>query len=184
MANEDSAEAILERVIAGRLLLLAARCSSESMDSFSGWMLAGFGGAFALVLANVQSVSALVRPGSLKWGSFWFLAAVLLGVMQKALASIVASSAAAGLEGEAIGREIANNNLEFDMRHVFHEMQEAVLPPFRWVVRRSFLRSAAGDHAAGGRLCMLLAQLQGWVVFCEAVLAILAVVILLRGLTV
>jgi len=46
------------------------------------------------------------------------------------------------------------------------------------------VRSEVGDHAAGGRLCMALAQLQGWVVFVEAILVIVGVVILLRGLTV
>jgi len=59
---------------------------------------------------------------------------VLLGVVPKALASIVASGTAAGIEGEAIGRELAAGEIEIDMHQVFGEMQRAVLPPFRWVV--------------------------------------------------
>lgn len=184
MTDEGIREPVLERLLANRLLILAAQGSSKTMDSFSGWMLGGFGGAFALLLANIENVAPLLKLESLKWGVTWFLGAVLLGVVQKAIASIIASSAAAGLEGEAIGREIGEDNIQLDLSQVFREMQEAVLPPFRWIVKRAFLKSAAGDHAAGGRMCMVLAQTQGWIVFVEAVFAVAGVVTLLRGLTV
>jgi hypothetical protein len=184
MTEEARGEPILERVLAGRLMLLAAQRSSSSMDAFSGWMLAGFGGAFALLLANIEGAATVLRVGSLRSGAWWFLAAVLLSVGQKSLASLVASSTAAGIEGEMIGRELADGAAEFDARHIFREMHKAVLPPFRWIVRRAFEKSQVGDHAAGGRLCLQLAQIQGWVVFVETLLLIAGVVLLLRGLAV
>ena len=185
MSDETETEPVVERVLAARLLFSAAQRSSATMDAFSGWMLTGFGGAFALLLANIENVVSVLRLESMRSGAWWFLAAVLLGVIQKVLASMVASATAAGIEGDAIGRELAAaGTSEFDVRHVFREVCKAVLPPFRRVAIRAFSKSLAGDHAAGGRFCMALAQIQGWVVFLEAVLIIIAVVILLRGLTV
>jgi hypothetical protein len=46
-------------VLAGELLTLAARKSSSTLDNFSGWLLAGFGAGFALLLANLDSITRI-----------------------------------------------------------------------------------------------------------------------------
>ena len=180
-SNPDNRLA-LDRVVAGQLLMSVARHSSQSMDAFSGWMLAGFRGAFALVLANIDRVATFLKPEALKVGASWYLGAVLLGVVEKALAAVVASGVAAGVDGEAMGRQIAENELQVDFSQVFTEMEKALWPPFRGVARNAFKKSVAGDHAAGGRLCLAFAQVQSWIVAIEAILVVIGALIVLGGL--
>lgn len=49
------------RIFAGQLLTLGAQKGSASLDAFSGWFFAGFGAAFALLLANLESYPASGR---------------------------------------------------------------------------------------------------------------------------
>lgn len=170
--------------LANQLLTRAARAASESLDTYSGWMLAGFGAAFSLALANIQTVSKFVAVASLRRSAFLFLAALMVGVVQKFLASLVASSAAAGLEGEALGQANATAGVDLDFAVVFGEMERAILFPFRWVVKRALGKVPPEDLTVGGRMCFMLSQIQGWLVLAESILALVAAAIIVQALAV
>jgi len=172
--------------LASQRLAKAVRRSREAakVDSFSGWMLTAFGAALALLLANIQTVSTFIRVEDLRRSAFVFLVAILVGVLQKSLASFVASTSAAALEGEALGRDIASAGARVDMQIIFGELERATLFPFRWIVRRALRKVANGDLAVGGRMCIMLSQLQGWAVSLESALALAAALIFVRGLAV
>jgi hypothetical protein len=168
-------------VLAGQLLTRAAGRASEALDKFSGWMLAGFGAAFALVLANIQTVSKFVPVASLRGGALFLLVAIMVGVLQKYLASIVASAAAAGADGEALGQANADG-VKFTV--VFDQMELATLYPLRWAVKYAFRKAANGDVAVAGRMCFVVAQIQGGLVAVESVLALTAAAMVVGALAV
>jgi len=184
MAESAGQDNVQELFLANQLLTRVARHGSRELDSFSGWMLGGFGAAFALLLANIEQVSRLIRVENVRAGGLVFLVAILLGVMQKSLASVVASTSAAALEGEALGFQAAAAGADVDIQVLFREFERATLFPFRWVVRRSLQKVVQGDLAAGGRMCVQMSQLQGWVVSFESLLALAAALILVYGLAV
>ncbi len=45
-------------IFSGKVLSVAAQSVSESVDSFSGWLLAGFGAFLALLFANIDKGSS------------------------------------------------------------------------------------------------------------------------------
>jgi hypothetical protein len=170
-----------ERITAGRLLTLTAHKASEQLDSMSGWMLIGFGGAYTLVFANYSSLQQFVSAHSLHASLLLLLAAFVLGVIQRWLAATIAASAAGAKEAEKIGAKLAKNNISIDFKVVFHEMEKGIYYPARWLVRRSLQKASAGDFAASGRLNAALSQIQTLLVAVQAVFAIAAAIVVACG---
>lgn len=53
------------------------------LQSFVGWTVGGIAAVLGVILANLQNVTALVTPSSLKWGLMLTVASILLGVVAK-----------------------------------------------------------------------------------------------------
>jgi hypothetical protein len=170
-----------ERVTAGRLLTLMAHKASEQLDSMSGWMLVGFGGAYALVFANYTSLQQLVSGRSLHFSLLLLLVAFAFGIVQRWLAAIIAASAGAAKEAEKIGAKLGKKNIPLDIKVVFREIEKGIYYPARWIVRRSFTKAIAGDFAAAGRLSAALSQIQTLLVAIQACFAIAATVVMAYG---
>lgn len=56
---------------------------SEAMSTFSSWLLGGFGATFALLLANIASVSQYVSISHIRFALFCFVAGLLLAIIAR-----------------------------------------------------------------------------------------------------
>lgn len=170
------------RVLAGQLLTLAAQKSSSTLDIFSGWLLAGFGAGFALLLANLDSIIQFLPLSSLKLGASLFLISAALAVLEKLIASFVASGAGAGIEGGKIGKQLAEDKVEFDRTVLFREIEKALPWPLSRFAKRAFERAQAGDYAVMSRVFTKASLLQGLVVLGQAALSLAAAMVVVCGL--
>ena len=110
-------------VLAGQVLLVATQKVSASFDSFSGWLVTGFGAVVALFIANLEAVSKFASLASIKCAASLFVASAVLAVVDKLLAAFIAAGTAAGIEGAAIGKELARNNIEIDVTTFFAQTE-------------------------------------------------------------
>jgi hypothetical protein len=164
-----------ERITAGRLLSLAAARMSEHIGAFGSWLLVGVGASYSLVLANLSSVQQFISLESIRTGLLLLFVAVVFGVLQRWLAAIIAASAASAEKSEAIGRELAERNVDIDFKVVFREMERGTYYPAKWIVRRSFEKAMSGDFAAAGRMSAGIAQVQSLLVLMQVGLAVAAI---------
>jgi hypothetical protein len=150
-----------------------------TLESFSGWLLAGFGAAFALILSNIESVSNFITVGSIRRGVFLFLIALAAGVVQRWIGSSVRAGVLSGSEGEVLG-DGAHDSIDFSV--ILEEIKKATFYPQRWLVAWSFKKIEKGDFAFSGRMFAKMAQIQGWLVLVQAALVISSIVVVVNGL--
>jgi hypothetical protein len=184
MSETDSQEDLQAKILAGRLLTLGAGRASAALDQFSSWLLSGFGAAFALLLANIDPVSKHLAIASLRCALILFLVCLLLGVLSRLLAAVVAAGAGAAGEAESMGRDLAEAEIEVNFKTVFREAEKATYWPIRIAVASSFKKVEQGDFAASGRLQAKMAQAHSVLVFIEVILACGATLVLALGLAV
>lgn len=182
MEHVDEPSELQAKVLAGRLLSLGAHRSSESLDHFSGWLLAALGAALALLLANIDSVSRHLSVRSLRLALILFLCTLLVGVVGRLVHSIVGASARVATEAEPMGSQLAEMQIQVNFKTVFQEMEEATFWPMCKVVATAYAKVEQGDYAAGGRLLARLTQIQGGLVLLELALATAAGFVLAHGL--
>ncbi len=159
--TEDFPE-LHERVTAGRLLSTTASQVSERLDSFCSWLLLGVGGAYSLVFANLASLQGLISTHSIRTSLQLLLAAIVLGIVQRWLAAMVAAGSATAEKAERIGRELADQDINIDFKVVFREMERGLYYPAKWFARGSFEKAMSGDFAASGRVTAYISQIQSW----------------------
>ena len=171
-------------ILADQLLIVATQKVSNSFDTFSGWLATGFGAAFALFLANLGSISKFVTIGSIKCAALLFLASAVLAVIAKLLASFIAAGTAAAIEGAALGKDLAERQVQIDVAMFFAETEKALFWPGSWFARKAFAKAQSGDFAGPGRMYTKVAQSQALIVVIQAVLSLIAAVVIVRGLAV
>lgn len=181
--TDQSAE-LHERVTAGRLLATAAAQISAHLDTFCSWLLIGVGGAYALVLTNLDSLQQLVSLRSLQKSLLLLLIAIVIGVFQRWLAAIVAANAATGEKAEQIGKDLAERDIEVDFKVVFREMERGTYYPARWMLRRSFNKAMSGDFAASGRITAAISQIQSVLAFVLVGFVVTAIAVTVYGVKV
>ncbi|WP_407353297.1 hypothetical protein [Luteimonas sp. R10] len=113
--NEKEAIALNTSLAASRVLSLGANRLSSCLDMFSGWLLAGFGAVFGLLIANFAALSEHINASNLKQGAGIFLVAAAFAAAQKLLAAYVAAGTAAGEDGRGIGEELASGPVPLDV---------------------------------------------------------------------
>jgi len=170
------------RIFAGQLLTLGAQKGSASLDAFSGWLLAGFGAGFALLLANLDSVLTHLALWSLRGGILLFLISVAFALSAKLLAAFVASGAGAAAEAGELGRRLEERNIDIDFRQMFREIEAAVVWPGSIGVKKIFAKAAAGDFAVAARMHAKASQLQGLAVLAQVLASVAAGAVLICGL--
>lgn len=175
-------ENVREKVLVNSLLFAAVGKGSAIIDSFSNWLLAGFAAAITFLLGNLQAVSEYVSKSSVQYCAYLFFGVLVLGILEKILATIVGSASA----GAAAGREIAADNfkqdIELDPAVIFRESEKAILRPMRWFVSRSFKKAQAGDLTAAARSFTLVAQIQGFFVALQVLVVLRAVYVIAKGM--
>ncbi|WP_298208572.1 hypothetical protein [Acidovorax sp.] len=168
-----------ESVYLGRVFLTMGAQVSSGLATFAGWMLIGFAAILGTLLANLDKAAKYLAPNTLSTFAELFAAAVFLHLVQRYSAAVVASSAAAGKEVE-----LHPVPADMQMAVLLDSMEQAVLWPTKWLVRRSNRKILAGDIAAGGRLILVLAQVEAWLVLGQLLIAFYAAWVLagaLRG---
>jgi hypothetical protein len=163
-----------EKVLAGSLLTSGAGKAASVIDSFVSWLLAGAGGALALLIGSLDDLAKYVPLANVKSAAILFLVAACLTVVEKYLTSIIVGAAETSAHAAEVGRRLADDEIEIDFTVVFRELEAATLPPMRWFVGRSFAKAQRGDFAASGRNFARCAQIQGVLALAVAVLVLSA----------
>jgi hypothetical protein len=171
-------------ILAGQLLIVATQKVSNSFDSFSGWLATGFGAALALFIANLETISKFTTLGTIKCASLLFLISAVLAVIDKVFASFIAAGCAAAIEGAALGKDLAERQVQIDVTTFFAETEKALFWPGSWFARRAFTKAQSGDFAGPGRMYTKVAQIQALAVIIQALLSLAAAVTIVRGLAV
>lgn len=166
--SPETTDNLHEKVMANELLLAVAAKSAASLDSFAGWMLAGFAASLALIIANIDNITALGLVASLRFAVVLLLVAAVLGLLQKYIAVSIIAAAEGASVGRAGSDRAIGQGIHIDVRWVLQEIDRAALPPFRRFVRRSFQKLEAGDFSVCGRTTARWAQVQGLLVLLEA----------------
>jgi|GEM_PF-1719637 len=180
MANEQ--DPFDERVAAKQALLAATRRVSGALPSFSKWLMAGFGAAFSLTLANIGTVSKFIGIAQIRFGLLLFLISLGLAVVSTYLGMIVDSAIAGHEDGEAIGKKIAESPQEFNLELFGSEYERGLFPPIRWLAHASIEKAKSGDVVAGVRMIAKLSQIQTLLVVTQGILAVVAAGVLAVGL--
>lgn len=179
--TRPSQETIDARVTIGYLLTLVAQKVSKEMDKFSGWLLAGFGAAFALMLGNLNTVLTYVGFEAFRQGLGWFLGALVVGLIEKYIAARIAGSSGAAIAGHKHSKELSERGVQLNVE-LFLEEMSASSPWFvRWAMRRRFNKLRQGDYAITGRLLVHTAFAQTLLVLCQTGLLVVSAINIVKN---
>lgn len=181
--NEEPIQHLQEKILAGSLLTSGAGKAASTIDSFVSWLLAGAGGALALLIGNLADLTPHIPAATLNRAASLFLVAAFLTVVEKYLASVILGAAESSAHAAEAGRQLAEKEIELDFSIVLKEFEAATLPPMRWFVGRSFAKAQRGDFAASGRNFARCAQVQGLLAFTVAVLILRALWLVVAALS-
>lgn len=144
-----------EDIYLARVLTVMAERTSSAFGSFSSWMIAGYGAALSLLVAHIDTVKPFISPRSISRSIILFLVAVLLNIVERYMATMVANSVAVGKEVGAMPPPDP-----IDLRYFLSQMEQTIFWPHRILVRWSNARIFAGDVSMPGRMNMKIAQIQ------------------------
>jgi hypothetical protein len=167
---------------AQQVLLAATRRVGDSLPTFSAWLLAGFGAAFSLVLANVDKVTKFIEITHIRFGLVVFLLSLAVAVIATYLSTIGKAALGAQEDAEALGKKLAETKAGMDVGVFLHEYQRGLIPPIRWFARRSMSKAKSGDIVASARMIAKLSQVQALLVLSQSILALVGVGALVFGL--
>lgn len=154
------------QLLAASTLMASSAALSKLVDSFGVWLLAGFGAAVALLLANLDAVEPIYLPakalGEVLMLLLWALG---LAVLQRYLG--IGVQAGAETFERTLGRIGRVDATTIDWPTFNAEIARAYPPPWRWVTRWAQRRAEAGDATVAARLVARLAVVQGLLVLAE-----------------
>ena len=176
-------ENLQEKAFVSSLLFESIGKASETIDTFSNWLLGGFAAAITLLISDFSTISSKVPDHHLKSTIYLFLAVLILGIVQKYLATIVMSASAGAAVGRELGNKFAENGIELDVDVIFSESAKAILPPMRYFVRNSFAKASAGDITAAARSFSVIAQVQGFLALLQVAVIFYTVILISRNIT-
>lgn len=168
-----------ESILTGKMLSLLSVGLTTSLEKFSGWLLAGFGAAFALILSNIEQVAKFISIDDIKIGVLLYLVALATGVLQRWVGSGIMGGAMISKEAEELGR---NADESVDFNNVLTEIERSCLYPKKWLVRYQFNKIRSGDFSVAGRMQVVMAQLQGYMVLIQGGLVISSIVVMVCGI--
>jgi hypothetical protein len=168
---------VAESIYLGRVFLTMGVRISSGLATFSGWMLIAFAAILGTLLANLEAATKILSPNALSRVAGLFAFVVLLHLLQRYSAAIVASSAVAGKE---IEEHPVPDGMPVDL--MLDQIEKATFWPARYLVRRSNRKLRQGDFAAGGRLMLKFAQVEAWLAFAQLLTVIAATWVLASAL--
>lgn len=170
---------INEYTAAQKTLLAATRRAGDAMSPFANWLLGGFGAGFALVLANIETVSKFIAVTHIRFGLLVFLGSLGVAVLGTYLSTMVKAGLGAQEDGELLGRTLQT---EFDLSLFIAEYERGLLPPVKWIARAQMNKALRGDVAASARMLAKLSQVHALLVVCQSLLALVALGAMAAGL--
>lgn len=182
--DEKAAETLNTTLTASRILSTGARRLSLSLDSFSSWLLAGFGATYGLLLANIGSLAAYVSPSRIKLGAACFIVAAALAALQKLIASYVAAGAASFGDGEATGKDLADKRAPLNVEGMYQQVNQGLLWPWRQFKSRMTSVARTGDFAVVGRFHAKASQIQCYVVVLQVIASLVSAGFLVSGIAI
>ncbi|WP_148415292.1 hypothetical protein [Noviherbaspirillum massiliense] len=179
---EESIEVRNAQTMAIAGLIVAARKVNESLGSFSGWLIAGVGGAFTLLLGSYETVSRFVCVSNIKAALLLLVIGLIVSIFARLLSAIVSSALGSHDASTALFKQHVQAGEKFDVARFISEFERGLFPYQRWVAQRTMKKALSGDIVASARLIAKLSQAQALLVLSEALLAITAAAALVSGL--
>jgi hypothetical protein len=177
-------EHLQEKAFASALLTLGAGKSSAAVDSFSGWLLAGFAAVLTFLLGNLDSFGPYLQIATLRDAAYIFVAAIVPAVLAKVISVVVVGATEAAALGREVGKAASDQGIDLDFSVALRECEKAFFPPMNRLIKRSFKKMEHGDLAASARGLTKWAQVQTLLVLLEVCLVLWAAIVLIRGLAV
>lgn len=173
---------VQEKVLASSLMTMAAGKSSAVIDSFVSWLIAGAGGAIALVIGNLSGIGPHLDASLVSCASVIYLVAAGLTVVEKFLASVVMGAAESASQAKDSVRDLPPDG-HLDMEVVFREFERATFRPMRWFMSKSFAKVRSGDFTASARNFARFAQIQAVLALIATALVFWALGLIVFGLS-
>lgn len=164
-----------EQVFVNALLSETNGKASSTLDSFSGWLLGGFGAASALFVSQYDSIAKHLNPYEIREFLFLFLWSLGVGIIQKFIAVIVIAHSQGAAVGREMGERAAEKSIPLDFEIILSKMGKTILPGMRWFVMRNFSKVKNGDLVSSSQNYTRLLQVQGCLGFIQAVLVLVAI---------
>ena len=169
-----------EQQAAQHALLAATQAISSELSSFSGWLMAGCGAGFALLLANFETIAVHVDQRAFKWSLAWFSFSLLIGLfcrwLAAAIAGVVAALGAISARADRIGPTIGFSTLAFTKF-----IADASLPIYRCNAWRGYRRARSGDFISGIRSLVRKSQWQSILTLAQVILTFVSIAVLAYG---
>lgn len=178
MADETNFEAKL----ASEALMAATRRATESMATFSGWLMAASGAAFSLVVVNLEKMQKSITTPSLKVALGLAIGSLAVGTFVKLLTAMITAGTASLEDGQKFAEKLGALDRPLDLDAFSNESQRGMLITHRWVVRRSIAKAKAGDIAAPARFLSKLSQASALLTLLQALGIIAAGGVIAGGL--
>ncbi|MFC7302264.1 hypothetical protein [Cognatiluteimonas weifangensis] len=182
--DQKAAIALQTSLAAGRILSSGAQKLSLTVDKFSSWLLAGFGAAFGLLIANFSSLSEHLSASSLKVGASFFLVAATFAALQKLLAAFVLASTTAAEDGRNFGAELASSDIPLDVESMYSQVNRGLFWPLNRFNEHITQIAKAGDYAVIGRHHAKASQLQVALVIAQSALSIVSAAYVVGGIAI
>lgn len=179
---KTSAALIPERRLAGRTLMASAQSISDSLTTFSSWLMIGVGSAFSLVVTNIEKISQVIEITKVRFSLLLLLGSLVLAVLVKLLLAMVGAIVSGNAAGTAISKELVLENRPIDIELFFGEPLRGIWWPFSWLTRNNLNKTRAGDIAAGARLAAKTAQLALFILLAQCLLIVVAAGALVLGM--
>ena len=154
---------------------------SPLIDSFSGWLIGGFGAASALLVSNYDAVSKHIDIGGIQEFLYLLMAAFVVAIIQKFTSSIVLANAKGSLAAIEQTEKALSKSVNLDIKIILSELEVSMLPISRWAVRRSFKKALSGDLVSSSRWFTRLCQIQGIFTLIQSIITLVAIYQLARG---
>jgi hypothetical protein len=178
MDDPPKIEFVKEKLLVSDVFAHSAANLSPAIDSFASWILGGFGAGLALLLANLDKVQHFIDVSTIRRAGLLFLAAIVVGIVEKLLALVVTTASRNFAAGRTIGAKFEG----IDIQAYFREAEKGFFIPARWLAARSFKKLLSGDLAAMPRAIIRLAQVQIWIALAEAALIVRAIYTIVHAL--
>jgi hypothetical protein len=168
--------ALRTMLFTSKLLLTSAQNLSDSVDSFSGWIIGGFGAVIALLLSNIDKLRGIIGVSTMRHAASIYIAAAILGVIGKVLALMVASATKGISDATALAYGAEAEGIDLDLYR--ETAQRALLPHSLWMLKKLQMKAFPGEFIGDlhyvDRFWFKCAQTQALIALIEAILVLVA----------
>lgn len=155
--------------------------ASSLLDSFSCWLLGGFGAASALFVSQYDSITKHIDQPIIHNFLIHFLWFLVIGIVQKYIAIIIAAYSQGATIGREIGAKAAANSIPLNFDIIFSKIEKSMIPPGSWLLRRSLKKAKNGDLVSSAINFTRLTQFQGILVLIQAIIILVAIFKIANG---